>query len=112
MSKGWVIATIFILYGCATFSHDPEYCSLTPEQRTVVIQNIQNVIAELSDENVTYEVTRSVVDDSKLYKDKGRCWAYLFPKSVKPGYGILDGDGGVYINSTTLQPEGVFWFAY
>jgi hypothetical protein len=111
MSKSWSAIVAIALCGCAT-SGPPQYCALSSEQKEAVLENVRHVIAELTDEQITFDLPSSVVNDSRLYKTKGRCWAYLSPRAVQPGHGILDGDGGVYINASTLKSEGVFWFAY
>lgn len=115
-------SAVAIALGFAAFGVHAD-CQLNDAQKAIVIERLYEVIERESSENVTYELSQKFLESGKLLDIKlrhnpelegyaGECWASLMPKSKRPGYSVLDGDGGVYINMETLEPGAVFWFTY
>lgn len=111
MSKITVMAIAAILGGCS-FTKDPDFCQIPAEDKDGVIKKVDAFIATITDDNVTYEMSPYLLKEGRLSMNEKGCWTYLLPKSTKPGWGVLDGDGGVYVNLETMEVGPVFWFRY
>lgn len=109
MNRITAILIVGLLASCASTN---DYCYLNEQERVSVLTNIRPVLADLESESIRYIASNSVARDGKLYRDEDGCFVYIRPEPKNPGYGVLDGDGGIYIDTTTLEPKRVFWYRY
>ena len=109
MNRGIVLLPVLWLAGCASTGN---YCHVDEQHRSEILENIGPVLEDLESEHVRYTPSNSLQRDGVLYRDEGGCFIYIGPQSKKEGYGVFDGDGGIYIDMETFQPKEVFWYRY
>lgn len=111
MSKIALTAIAVIICGC-TFTDTQEFCLVPPDKKAETIEKVSAFIKTVSGENVTYQISPLLLEEGKLSKGTAGCWTYLLPQPARPGLGVLDGDGGLYVNLETMEVGPVFWFRY
>jgi hypothetical protein len=98
-----------LVSGCVAGRHS---CAIPEGRREGLLQDTSAKIAELSNDNDTFDLSQALTSDNHMHRlADGRCYVYLSPVSLK-GQGILDGDGGIYVDPTTMKLGDVFWFRY
>lgn len=111
MSKLKVGLFSLFLAGCVSVSKE-DYCKVPPDRLQEVIEKVEALIKENTDEHVTYEAPEMFLQEGKLINGEKGCYVYLMPKSLRKGWHVLDGDGGIYVNPQTLEVGPVFWYRY
>ncbi|UTW46114.1 hypothetical protein KFE80_04255 [bacterium SCSIO 12696] len=105
------IIILVILAGCA-WVREPEYCQIPDKSKNFVLQNIEKAIEHLSDKSVTYELSKLLREQGKLFKNKEGCWMFLAPKPRNSNHVINDGEGAMYVNMVTFEVDKIEWFQY
>lgn len=109
MHRGIALLTALCLAGCASTGN---YCRVDEQHRSEILENIAPVLEDLESETIRYIPSKSLSRDGVLYRDEGGCFIYIGPQSKREGHGVLDGDGGIYIDMETFQSKEVFWYQY
>ncbi len=112
MNSWPALGVILLISGCSGLT-GPKYCYLDVEQIPAAVKDAQIVLAELASDSVVYQMSGVLETEGRLYRDKdGRCWSYIYPKSVDPDRSVLHGEGALYIDTITLKAGPISWFKY
>jgi hypothetical protein len=108
-----------------------ENCKFDAEAIGVITHNVKSAVAAFETTSLTVDFRIGANGDlfkvradgnrlrgwpfpaaDDLSDVNGMCWVYISPRSLDPGYSILDGEGAIFINPKTLAVVRTTWFRY
>lgn len=107
-----LIILLASLLSCRNLQAERDYCHVPENVKQEIVVKLEEFLKTLNDDEIRYEPSTILETESRLYKDKARCFIYISPVALRDGFGVLDGDGGIYIDLERKTVGPVFWYKY